>query len=81
MIDLTDPERGQLAATFGRYVAELPEHLTLYSEAATEEYVRMVLGQHVYSRGQDIKEYRLCLLIRHVFGGRLPSEQQISALF
>ncbi len=41
----------------------------------------MMLGQRVLTRGQDIREYRLSLLIRFVFGGRLPSDQQISALF
>jgi len=41
----------------------------------------MILGQKVFTRGQDIREYRLFLLIQHVFGKRLPSDKEISGLF
>jgi hypothetical protein len=78
---LTDGERAQLAATFGCAPDELDARISLYTDAAREEYLRMVLGQRVFTRGQDIREYRLLLLIQHVFGGRLPSEAQVCAIF
>lgn len=74
-------EKRQLAATLGCDSKDLHRSLKGYGEAATEEYVRMILGQKVFTRGTDIREYRLSLLITHVFAGRLPSEQTISALF
>ena len=40
----------------------------------------MMLGQRVFTRGSDIREYRLFLLISHVFDA-LPDERTISALF
>lgn len=80
-MQLTSDERNQLAATFGCGVSNLDNEIDKYKSAAEEEYLRMILGQRVFTRGQDIQEYRLYLLIQNVFGGRLPSEQQISALF
>lgn len=80
-MNLTEDEKSQLQVTLGCSSAELGTILDRYAEAAREEYVRMVLGQRVFTRGQDLLEYRLLLLIQHVFGGQLPSEQQISAVF
>lgn len=80
-LDFTPEERQQLSQILGCTEDELPDKLKAFSTAATEEYVRMVLGQRVFTRGQDVREYRLYLLIRHVFEGRLPTEQQISDLF
>lgn len=78
---LTDPEKSQLAAIFECDESQVEEHVRRYGNAATEEYVRMVLGQRVFTRGSDMREYRLLLLIEHVFDGKVPSEGQISALF
>jgi hypothetical protein len=81
MSDYTRAERRQLAATLECDLSELNRKLRAFEKAAAEEYVRMILGQRVLTRGQDIREYRLALMISHVFGGRLPSEERISALF
>lgn len=80
-MQLSADETSQLAATFGCDVGNLLKEIEKYKDAAEEEYLRMILGQRVFTRGQDILEYRLYLLIQNVFAGRLPSEQQISALF
>jgi hypothetical protein len=77
----SDAERDQLADALGCNAKNLDSKLADFVSAAEEEYVRMILGQHVYSRGQDIKIYRLSLMIKHAFGGRLPTEGQISAVF
>lgn len=81
VVDLSKPERTQLSRILGCDDADLDFRLKSFSAAATEEYLRMVLGQRVFTRGTDVREYRLYLLIVHVFGGRLPNEQQISDLF
>lgn len=77
----TPQERTQLAGALGCPEADLDATLAKFVAAAEEEYVRMILGQHVYSRGQDIRTYRLSLMIKHAFDGKLPSEGQISGLF
>jgi hypothetical protein len=78
---LTQEELRQLALTLNVAETGVQGELDKYRIAAEEEYVRMILGQRVLTRGQDIREYRLCLLIVHVFDGSLPSESKISALF
>lgn len=80
-MNLTDAEEEQLSQIFDCGRGGLADSLRAYSVAATEEYVRMILGQRVFTRGQDVREYRLYLLIVHVFGGSLPTEQQISDRF
>jgi predicted transcriptional regulator len=80
-MEFTDAEQAQLAATFGCAPAALTAEVARYTAAAQEEYLRMILGQRVFTRGEDIRAYRLLLMIRHVFNDRLPSEQQVSALF
>lgn len=76
-----DDEARQLATALGADVANLGVALTPAAEAALAEYVRMFLGQKVFTRGSDILEYRLFLLIKHVFQNRIPDEQQICDLF
>jgi len=41
----------------------------------------MFLGQRVFNRGSDIREYRLYLLIKHAFSQKIPSEQEVCKLF
>ena len=70
-----------LAQGLGCHVNELPARLRQLEAAALEEYVAMVLGQRNFTRGQDIREWRLVLIARHLFEGRLPSERFVSAAF
>lgn len=85
--ELTEPEKRQLASTLGfrnvgpdELTEKIEEILEKHIEAATEEYVRMILGQRALTTGRDIREYRLHLLIKHVFG-KILSEQDVSDLF
>jgi len=59
----------------------LNEELSKIAGAATEEYVKMMLGEKVFTRGSDIREYRLFLLIINYFEGNIPDESTISTLF
>ena len=79
-MELDASERRRLAAILQCKESEVEKRLAPYAAAALEEYVRMFIGERVYTRGSDIREYRLFLLMRHVFGG-IPDEGQVSALF
>lgn len=80
-LDLTEDEKTQLAAILGSTPAELEDALSPFAEAALEEYARMFLGQRVFTRGSDAREFRLLLLIKHAFENRFPDDQRISDLF
>lgn len=80
-MNLTTAERNQLSAILGCDRNMLTSTLRRYEDAAKEEWVRMILGQKVFTRGTDVREYRLFLMIQQVFGGRLPSEKTISGHF
>ena len=80
-LDLNDEEIDQLAGILKCEIEELPEVLGKHSAAAAEEYCRMFLGQKVFTRGSDFKEYRLFLLIQHAFQNEIPAEQDICDLF
>jgi hypothetical protein len=77
---LTPDEQTQLAGIM-RNPPDLDAALQPFAEAAFEEYVRMMIGQRVFTRGSDIREYRLFLLVKHAFGRRLPDEQRVCDLF
>lgn len=81
ILKLTSEEKQQLSAILGCKPAELEKTWSSYKEAASEEYSRMILGQRVFTRGQDIREYRLFLLIKLIFSNEMPTEQTISNLF
>lgn len=81
ILNLTEGDQGELARILGCTDAELPETLAPYASAAVEELVTMFLGQKVFSRGSDIREYRLYLLIKHAFSSRIPNEQDVCKLF
>lgn len=80
-LEMAPAERRQLAGILGIDEAQLDEGLGAYGTAALIEYTRMFLGQKVFTRGSDIREYRLFLLTREAFGNRIPDEQKVSDLF
>jgi hypothetical protein len=77
---LTADEQKQLALIM-RNPQDLDAALQPFAQAAFEEYVRMMIGQRVFTRGSDIREYRLFLLIKHAFGHEFPDEQRVCDLF
>lgn len=80
-IDLEEQEEARLARIVECERDELPAVLAPYATAALAEYIRMFLGERVYTRGSDIREYRLLLLIKHVLDGAVPDDSYVSALF
>jgi hypothetical protein len=80
-VPLTLEETNQLAGILKTTAQNLEATFIPYCAAAVEEQVRMILGQKVFTRGSDVREYRLLLLIQHAFDGRIPDEQTVSDLF
>lgn len=60
---------------------DVSEYLNKIAVASFEEYLKLFIGQKVFTRGSDMKEFRLLLIIKHVFGGKVPSEDTVSKLF
>jgi hypothetical protein len=77
-VRLSPQEQDLLAGILHTSVEELDAILRGYATAALEEYCRMALGQKVFTRVQDMKEYRLYLLIKEVFQNRIPDDQKIT---
>ena len=50
-LELTDDEKTQLASILGTTSDGLEEALAPYAQASLDEYVRMFLGQRVFTRG------------------------------
>lgn len=80
-LELSDSEQQELAEILGCDADGLAGALGPYASAAIKEHVTMFLGQKVFTRGSDLLEYRLLLLIEHAFDGRIPDEQDVCNLF
>ncbi len=80
-LPLSNEEKTQLAGILRCQPEELDAVLAPFASAALEEYARMFIGQRVFTRGADIQEYRLFLLIKQPLANRIPDEQQVSDLF
>jgi hypothetical protein len=76
-IPLNPDETKQLAGILGVKVGDLGKALQPFARSATDEYVRMFLGQRVFTRGRDALEFRLFLLIRGAFGNKIPDEKNV----
>jgi hypothetical protein len=80
-LNLTQEDEAELARVLGCKPAELGAVLAPYTNAALLEYIMMFLGQKVFTRGSDIREYRLLLLIQQVLDNHIPDEALVSRLF
>lgn len=77
-----DPaDEAKLLAMLGGNAAGLPAKVSNHAKAALTEYLECYLGRRAFSRGGDILEYRLSLLVKHAFGGKIPTAAQVSDLF
>jgi hypothetical protein len=78
---LNQAEKQQLAQILGCSVQELRGKLEEIGVAALSEYTEMFLGRKVFTRGSDMREFRLFSLIKRRYNDRLPTEDEVSALF
>jgi hypothetical protein len=80
-LELDDEGKTRLARILRCEPEQLADELKPYASAALEEYVRMFLGERVFTRGADIREYRLLLLMKHDLDGAVPDDDYVSARF
>lgn len=80
-VNFEDQEVTTLSSILGCDEKQLGNELASHGIAALQEMVRMYLGQRVFTRGSDLMEYRLYLLITHAFAGAIPPEQTVCSLF
>lgn len=80
-IDIENEDKAVLAHALDCAVNEVEAKLQAHARASLEEYVQLYLGRRVFSRGSDILEHRLALLIEHAYEGKVPPEGEIAALF
>ncbi|MEX0722009.1 MAG: hypothetical protein WD059_15135 [Balneolaceae bacterium] len=79
--ELSTEDKDQLSEILECKHDQLDTKLSKYAKASMEEYIEMFLGRKVFTRGSDIHEYRLFLLLKHVFQGGIPDDQTITRLF
>lgn len=80
-LDIVGADIAPLATALGCAPNEIEAELRKHAKAALHEYVEAYLGRRAFSRGSDILEHRLALLIEHAFAGALPLEVDVSRLF
>jgi len=81
-LNLSDTEEAHLRRIVGQGAdKKWPTGFAPFAAAAAEEYARLFLGQKVFTRGSDVREYRLFLLIQNALGKEIPDEQTVCALF
>lgn len=80
-LEVDDADLDRLKDATGLADQTLATGLPGHARAAFAEYVAQYLGRRALTRGPDILEHRLHLLIRHAFGNQVPTEARVSALF
>jgi len=80
-IELSNADQAALVTALGCQAAELQQVLARHALAALHEHVECYLGRRASTRGNDILEFRLALLIRHAFKNKIPDDATVSRLF
>jgi len=80
-IPLEQNESTQLAGIINVDSNQLDKGFEPFARAAIQEYAQMFLGKKVFTRGTDMREFRLFLLIREAFNNKIPDEQKVCDLF
>lgn len=79
---LTDSEKRKLERIFGTSDKKAFSHaLKKVARCALTEYADMFLDRDPPSRASDMREHRLFILTKCYFEGRLPREDEVSAMF
>jgi len=79
---ITEQETTVLLGVLGcQNEKELQVSLSKICEASICEYLEMILGKQLPTRGDEIRERRLYHLVKHYFINKLPTESEISSMF
>jgi hypothetical protein len=82
VIALTEEEKKRLKTIFSFMINySETEILKGIMEAAKEEYIGQFLKDGNQSSLTEIRQYKLFLLIKHVFNGLIPSEVEVASIF
>jgi uncharacterized protein (UPF0297 family) len=81
-INLSDEQKKRLKNIFS-FVSDYQESEVLESiiEAAKEEYLEQFLSDGTKTTVTEIRQYKLFLLVKHVFKGKIPSEIEVASIF
>jgi len=81
-IILSDEQRRRLRSIFS-FVGNDNENDILQNilEAAKEEYIVQFLSDGNKNSLSEIRQYKLFLLVKHVFRGMIPSEVEVASIF
>lgn len=80
-MEVDDADLDRLANATGKPKDQLAQIMPGHAESAFREYVEQYLGRRALSRGSDILEHRLHLLIRYAYANQVPTESEVSGLF
>lgn len=79
-IDLSDEDTKRLCDLLICSEQDLPAKLSGHGKAALIEYTECYLGNRAFSRGSDILEHRLALLISYAFDQSIPNDATVSGM-
>ncbi len=81
-ITLNDEQKKRLKSIFN-FVEDYNENevLKYIMEAAKEEYIAQFLDDGNKNSVGEIRQFRLFLLVKHVFKGKIPSEIEVASIF
>jgi hypothetical protein len=80
-IELSGTDQDALIAALGLTERSLNASLSRHAKAALHEYIECYLGRRAFTRGSDILEHRLSLLVCHAFENDIPNDALVSRLF
>lgn len=80
-MDISASDQKALMTALGCKAADLEANLGRHAKAALREYIECYLGRRAFSRGSDILEHRLVLLVHHAFEDKIPDDACVSRLF
>lgn len=80
-LGLTQEEKNELCFIFNCEEETLEAKITPFFIAAAKEYSLMLLGEKAYTRGSDIRELRLFLLLKTILSSNVPLESLVGKFF
>ena len=80
-IEVADQDIADLQVALGCTPQDFQDSIRRHVRAAINEYLESYVGRRVFSRGSDILEHRLALLIEHAFGNHIPKDAEVARLF
>jgi hypothetical protein len=75
--------RTQLARVLGVAATDraLGHHVKALEDVAIDEFMSMIIGNYHPQRLDDVREYRLMLLVKSFFDGQIPSADTVGRIF